>query len=123
MGFYIDFDYSKGKWFSYPPQPELQLKIRYLAPAAIMAMRSQFVNGEEGVDAEKLAKAMREYIIIDWKGFYTGEGKNAKPAPFTRENLDKVHKIDLNIFRWAADIASDRSNFDPENNEEKLEKN
>jgi hypothetical protein len=123
MAFYVDYDYTEGRWFKYPDQPDLEFKLRFLSPMKFIALRSEHTDPEENEGEKKLSSAILLYIIMEWKGFYTGEGKNSKPAALTMENLEKVHSIDPRIIHWIVKIATDRSNFQPEEREAKLQKN
>jgi hypothetical protein len=123
MAFYVDYDYSGGKWFKYPDQPDLEFKLRFLSPMKFIALRSDHADSEGGIDEKELSKAVLLYVIMEWKGFYTGEGENSKPAALTLENLDKVYSIDPRIIHWVIKTASERSNFQPEEREDKLRKN
>jgi hypothetical protein len=123
MAFYVDYDYSEGKWFKYPDQSDLEFKLRFLSPMKFIALRSDHADSESGANDKELSKAVLLYVIMEWKGFYTGEGENPKPAALTLENLDKVYSIDPRIIHWVVKTASDRSNFQPEEKDEKLRKN
>lgn len=122
MAFYIDYDYSKGKWFKYPGQTDLEFKLRYLSPMKYMTLKSETGETEGNDNERKLSMAILKYIIMDWRGFFSGEEGN-EPAAITSENLDKIYTIDPRIIQWAVKTASERTNFQPEEKEEKLRKN
>jgi hypothetical protein len=123
MAFYVDYDYSSGKWFKYPDQSELEFKLRYLSPMKFITLRSENSDSEGKADERKLSMTVLLYIIMDWKGFYCGSGESTEAAALTIENLDKIYSIDPRIIHWVVKTASERSNFQPEEKEEKLRKN
>lgn len=122
MAFYVDYDYSCGKWFQYPAQPELEFRLRYLSPMKYVALRSEIGDAGGKPDERKLSMSVLLYIIMDWKGIYSGsEGRDA--AALSAENLDKIYAIDPKIINWIVKTAAERTNFQPEEKEEKLRKN
>lgn len=123
MAFYIDYDYSAGKWFKYPDQPDLEFKLRFLSPMKFISLKTEHENENKNVEEKSLSNAVLQYVIMEWRGFFTGEGADSKPAELTLENLEKVHAIDPRIIHWIVQIASERSNFQPEEKTGKLLKN
>jgi hypothetical protein len=123
MAFYLDFDYSKGEWFEYPEQPELRLKMRYLAPTLLSTLREENKDTKGKLISDDFAIAVLSYVLIAWEGFYEGEAEKAKPADLKRENIKKLFDIDPAIVGWVFSIVTKRRNFDVKNEDDKAVKN
>jgi hypothetical protein len=123
MAFYLDHDYSVGKWFDYPEYEDLKLKLKFVSSGMVRTMKNEHWNSESGEKTEDYITALLCYAIEDWKGFYEGSDDNAKPAKVNRKNIVKLLDLDMQLVTWVIGTVLNRSNFHSEQEEALLEKN